>query len=910
MLHVCLILVIFCCKGVVSQSTLQYRLTIRDFLPSHCLRASEYESWWEYSYYRGLNDTVYEEFETLPDDFYANRTGLIDFSDWYGPSYVGRENDILVKHYCPYWTKGMRAGNISGHPDFEAATKSLEDGPSNCTYGGASQTCGVATSVIKTSMKLATSGLPKLQYCDDDDMARCGKRNNKYLTSRGKFFHSWYNDDSKYNKRIGVTIPLESDDEGTFTYASSEFFPMQSYNKLVFEETYPDPQRAPIWPSAIRDFHQQHYWFTTEFHSYFEYSGNETFRFMGDDDFWAFINDKLAIDLGGLHGNVAQSIKLSDYSGPEYLNLTVGEVYSFSVFHAERHFSASNFRIDTTISEACNVAKPGSASTAFSLLESTEATLAVSNSVEILPSGVVQLSNSSLGEYSTWLFTKNQQNIGAGFVATFTFQIRNEASVEGIAFVATRRPEGLDNIPVATGSGLGFRFLTHSVAVAIDMCSDRNSSEDACEEQTVRIQYPDDPEDTNESANAYTRVYDGIMRSLRYSDTEGNPEVHKVRIEYLQRPDWLQVYIDDSLYLRQTNFDLEDIIGGRDAYIGLTSATSAGREGTLEILDFTLETVAVEATKTEAGNILPDAEMQTIYGDGKHTAGFTLQTRDMCGNDVQNGGVSELMKAWYIPVGTAMDADESLRRLLLANGTDDDWFIYPDDRVEAEIVDNLDGSYTASFASTDAGLYALYACFGDGCGYNWTSTDIEPLDNSSFYSHVDIAVLVNPLTASPTHAPQAYVPVSGNDTVMIKYASIGGGIAGLLLLSALLFVFVFRRRWRHDKGYIENGKLYNLERAVEYNPNDEYNVVTRMVMDSSAKLQYERSRLTPGDGAGDITALTVQNQELQEQIRAEKQRKQLLTSGSSRLSRMLGRSNKQGRAQRKEFHVDAEDRPQ
>jgi fibro-slime domain-containing protein len=87
--------------------------------------------------------------------------------------------------------------------------------------------------------------------------------------------------------------------------------------------------------------------FTTEIHTAFTYNGGETFTFQGDDDVWVFINDHLAIDLGGIHNQETQSVNLDQQAAT--LGITTGNVYPLAVFNAERHTVQSNFRVDTTL---------------------------------------------------------------------------------------------------------------------------------------------------------------------------------------------------------------------------------------------------------------------------------------------------------------------------------------------------------------------------------------------------------------------------------------------------------------------------------------------------------------------------------------------------------------------------------
>jgi fibro-slime domain-containing protein len=162
---------------------------------------------------------------------------------------------------------------------------------------------------------------------EDNKPVYAGPEGNP-TTHDEEHFNQWFRDVPGVNTGIPLTLPLSEAGSGVYTYDNPEFFPIDD-------------------AGFGNEGNPHNYHFTFELHTKFHYRGGEVFTFTGDDDLFTFINGRLAIDLGGVHGAMSESIDLD--ARAEELGITPGNVYALDFFFAERHTSESNFRIDTTI---------------------------------------------------------------------------------------------------------------------------------------------------------------------------------------------------------------------------------------------------------------------------------------------------------------------------------------------------------------------------------------------------------------------------------------------------------------------------------------------------------------------------------------------------------------------------------
>ncbi len=171
-------------------------------------------------------------------------------------------------------------------------------------------------------------------------------------------FDSWWQTDSTNSDsslrsfEIPFNISMSKTSDGKWEYDSYRdspidrgFFPLEgSADRFPLESIsacyVKPPPDSTYWvtSSLKRNFN-----FCLESHSEFKYQPGQTFSVRGDDDIWVFINNKLVIDLGGMHPPLSGKVDL------DALGLVPGQSYNWDFFLCDRQPCSSALNLETSI---------------------------------------------------------------------------------------------------------------------------------------------------------------------------------------------------------------------------------------------------------------------------------------------------------------------------------------------------------------------------------------------------------------------------------------------------------------------------------------------------------------------------------------------------------------------------------
>jgi fibro-slime domain-containing protein len=164
------------------------------------------------------------------------------------------------------------------------------------------------------------------------------------LTTHGQAeFDKWYRDTPATNIHVDYPLTLTPQANGSYGYDSQVSGVPYNVQGETGNGFFPIDDGTAYQTAFGNQGWPHNYSFTVEIHTVFKYSGGEYFNFRGDDDVFVYINGKLVINLGGIHGPEPEQVSI------DTLGLTPGNMYPLDFFSAERHVVGSNIQFETTL---------------------------------------------------------------------------------------------------------------------------------------------------------------------------------------------------------------------------------------------------------------------------------------------------------------------------------------------------------------------------------------------------------------------------------------------------------------------------------------------------------------------------------------------------------------------------------
>lgn len=161
---------------------------------------------------------------------------------------------------------------------------------------------GVLMGMVKPN--LGTDGLPVPAFSDKEASwqalhdALSENVIGRDPVQRSDNFYRWFHEVPGLSKLVdGRTVTFDRTVKGVYTYGGQDVYPIDDVAGLDESDV-----KLKDWHGELHNFNfTAHLGFAIKVNA----SGEEVFEFSGDDDVWVFLNNKLVLDIGGLHGPIS-----------------------------------------------------------------------------------------------------------------------------------------------------------------------------------------------------------------------------------------------------------------------------------------------------------------------------------------------------------------------------------------------------------------------------------------------------------------------------------------------------------------------------------------------------------------------------------------------------------------------------